>query len=202
MRSTGGFFPLDPAAHSFPLYTDGARRARARAPQMVGTEPMLCNLWPYWYSSTAFGAGNGCKGDQYLFPPSLIPPDTATRMPDRHELRRQVVRRPAGLVPRLVVHRRGALPVHLQRARSTLQFYGDDDMFIFINGILVIDLGGVHQRLPGKVTVDGATGRRPSPEGGSLDADRDQHPALRAAAPIRTPAWRSTSRPATTATVT
>ena len=35
------------------------------------TEPLLCNLWPYWYSSTAFGAGNGCKGDQYLFPPSF-----------------------------------------------------------------------------------------------------------------------------------
>ena len=40
----------------------------------------------------------------------------------------------------------------------SLQFYGDDDMFIFINGVLVIDLGGVHQRLPGRVDVDGDTG--------------------------------------------
>jgi fibro-slime domain-containing protein len=51
----------------------------------------------------------------------------------------------------------------------TLQFYGDDDMFIFINGKLVVDLGGVHQRLPGKVTVTGPTGTATIIEGGSLD---------------------------------
>ena len=41
--------------------------------------------------------------------------------------------------------------VYDRTAGFTLQFFGDDDLFVFINGILVIDLGGVHQQLPGKV---------------------------------------------------
>jgi len=36
-------------------------------------EALLCNLWPYWYSSTMFGAGHACQNDQYVFPPSFGP---------------------------------------------------------------------------------------------------------------------------------
>ena len=50
----------------------------------------------------------------------------------------------------------------------SLQFYGDDDLFIFINGRLVLDLGGVHQRLPGKVTSP-PTASATITEGGALD---------------------------------
>jgi cysteine-rich repeat protein len=77
---TGGFFPLDPPAHGFPLYTM-APAGPGTPPNMVGTEAMLCNLWPYWHSTTAFGAGNNCRGDQYLFPPSLTAADTPTTCP-------------------------------------------------------------------------------------------------------------------------
>jgi len=49
-----------------------------------------------------------------------------------------------------------------------LQFYGDDDLFIFINGHLAIDLGGVHQRLPGRVQVD-AAGTATIIEGGEVN---------------------------------
>ena len=48
-----------------------------------------------------------------------------------------------------------------------LQFFGDDDTFVFINGVLMIDLGGVHQRLPGKVHVN-ADGAATIQEGGNI----------------------------------
>jgi hypothetical protein len=55
-------------------------------------------------------------------------------------------------------------------AGISLQFFGDDDLFIFINGVLVLDLGGVHQQLPGKVTVAGDPGVATIIEGGCLDS--------------------------------
>jgi ribosomal protein S27AE len=55
-------------------------------------------------------------------------------------------------------------------AGISLSFFGDDDLYIFINGVLVLDLGGVHQQLPGKVTVTGDPGDASYTEGGCLDA--------------------------------
>ncbi|HEY4103826.1 MAG TPA: DUF4215 domain-containing protein [Polyangiaceae bacterium] len=45
-----------------------------------------------------------------------------------------------------------------QAAKSaTLAFTGDDDVWVFINGTLAVDLGGLHEPLDGSVTVDGTT---------------------------------------------
>ena len=41
---------------------------------------------------------------------------------------------------------------------ATLEFVGDDDMWVFINGRLAVDLGGVHTPEIGSVTVDATTG--------------------------------------------
>jgi fibro-slime domain-containing protein len=165
---TGGFFPLDPPAHGFPLYQP-APAGPGAAPQMVGTEAMLCNLWPYWYSTTAFGAGANCRGDQYLFPPSLIPPDTATGCPTGMNCNGKWYTNQQGWYHDSWFTDE-ARYLFTYDGDFTLQFYGDDDMFIFINGKLVVDLGGVHQRLPGKVTVTGTTGTATIIEGGNMDA--------------------------------
>jgi fibro-slime domain-containing protein len=37
---------------------------------------------------------------------------------------------------------------------ETFQFQGDDDVWVFINGKLTVDLGGLHPRMLGKVSLD------------------------------------------------
>jgi fibro-slime domain-containing protein len=43
---------------------------------------------------------------------------------------------------------------------ETLQFIGDDDVWVFVNGQLAVDLGGVHGASPGSVTLDVAGAAR------------------------------------------
>jgi len=155
----GGFFPLDPADNKFPLVgMAGAGPGTVKMMPAPWNEALLCNLWPYWKVGTAAATfGANCIGDQYLFPPSTT-----------------VV---AGMwTPAMqgwfhdAWYTTEARYLFVYNDAFNLQFYGDDDMFIYINGVQVIDLGGVHQRLPGRVDVDGTTGKATIIEGGSLDA--------------------------------
>jgi fibro-slime domain-containing protein len=41
---------------------------------------------------------------------------------------------------------------------ATLQFVGDDDVFVYINKILAVDLAGLHQREQGEITLDATDG--------------------------------------------
>jgi fibro-slime domain-containing protein len=57
----------------------------------------------------------------------------------------------------------------------SLQAYGADDIFIFINGKLVLDLGGTHEPIGGKVVID-TTGNANIVEGGFLGVDGEVLP--------------------------
>jgi fibro-slime domain-containing protein len=121
------------------------------------SEPLICALWPYWYSSATFGAGAGCKADQYLFPPSV----SASVLPGGAWVTAmQGWYHDAwfSMEARYLVAFNGAFD---------LQFYEDDDMFVFINGVLVNDLGGTHSPIPGKVHV-ASTGFASVQEGGAI----------------------------------
>ncbi len=180
----GGFFPLDPIVNGtpqYPLYytqadlnttsptTGLVNQGSPNGPGTVTTTPaawseqLLCNLWPYWYSPyktstvTTFGGGHNCVGDQYLFPPSV---SFATNPSGNWISKMQGWYHDSWFSTE-------ARYLFAFNGPFDLQFFGDDDTFVFINGTLVIDLGGVHQRLPGQVSVD-ASGMATTQEGGEV----------------------------------
>jgi cysteine-rich repeat protein len=143
----GGFFPLD---------------------TLNPSQATLCNLWPYWNHYNGTPIWTTCTGDQYLFPPRVIQSDC----PDQDPLSNgcwvpgvQGVKHDSYFTDEARYYF-----VYDGANGISLSFFGDDDLFIFINGVLVLDLGGIHEQLPGKVVVSGDPGDAQVTEGGCLDA--------------------------------
>ncbi len=88
----------------------------------------LCNMWPYW------GTWAGCAGDQWD--------------PIGEEFLH------ADGVERNFYFTTEARYLMVYQGGEYLDFFGDDDVWVFINGKLALDLGGTHQQLQGSVTLE------------------------------------------------
>ena len=130
----------------------------------------LCDLWPYWNHGNGTPIWPTCQGSQYFFPPRVTAADCPAG---------SILSNGCWVTNTLGVKHDSYFTtearyffVYSSATPLTLQFFGDDDLFAFINGILVLDLGGVHQQTPGKVVVSGGPGESQATitEGGCLDA--------------------------------
>ncbi len=118
----------------FPLDTVSATASR----------PKVCNLWPYWTAPATCIAqqwdARGWSGNQATIPsppPGFMLPNVAG-MPRNFYFTSEV---------RYLFRYAGG---------EVLSFFGDDDVWVFINGHLVLDLGAPHERLRGTVTLSAA----------------------------------------------
>jgi cysteine-rich repeat protein len=141
----GGFFPLD---------------------TLNPAQATLCNLWPYWNRPDGTPIWTNCTGYQFYYPPKVTDADCSASASQgcwvdavkgvKHD-------------NYFTFEARYRLTYDGDNGLS-ISMYGNDDLFMFINGQLVLDLGGTHQALPGRVTVKGNPGDAKVIEGGCLDA--------------------------------
>jgi hypothetical protein len=144
-----GFFPLD---------------------TLNATQTTQCMLWPYWNrpdGKTPIWKSCG-KADQYLFTPRATASDCASN--DSLDDGCWVTQVQGKKHNSYFTDEARYYFVYDSTNGMSLSFFGDDDLFIYINGTLVLDLGGVHQQLPGTVTVKGGPGDALVVEGGCLDS--------------------------------
>lgn len=119
----------------------------------ASSRPKLCNLWPYWASG--LGATNCVATDanpvKQQWDPRAWPSGQATG-PQAGETLGQPIKPVTGMM-RNFYFTSEARYLFRYQGGETLGFFGDDDVWVFINGKLVLDLGAPHERMKGQVTL-------------------------------------------------
>jgi fibro-slime domain-containing protein len=119
----------------------------------ASTRTKLCNLWPYWL--TGLGATNCVASStnpvKQQWDPRAWPSGQATG-PQTGETLGQPITPVTGTM-RNFYFTSEARYLFRYQGGETLGFFGDDDVWVFINGHLVLDLGAPHERMKGQVTL-------------------------------------------------
>ncbi len=110
----------------------------------------ICNLWPYWAAGLTTAANcvasNGNPVPSQWDPKGSGTAGTAgTGGP---------VAPVTGMMRNFYFTSEVRYLFRFGGTASTLAFYGDDDVWVFINGKLGLDLGAPHERLQGSVSID------------------------------------------------
>lgn len=109
--------------------------------------PKVCNLWPYWVAGTNCVANDGNPVWQQWDPRGSY---TAGMAGEGGPVK------PVTGVARNFYFTSEVRYLFKYVGGETLAFYGDDDVWVYLNGKLVLDLGAPHERLQGSVTLTAA----------------------------------------------
>ena len=117
-------------------------------PLEASARAKLCNLWPYWTVGTGACVANDGNNVPQQWDPlgSYTAGEAGTGGPVK----------PVQGVMRNFYFTSEVRYLFRYSGAGSLAFYGDDDVWVFINGKLVLDLGAPHERLKGSVVMTGA----------------------------------------------
>jgi fibro-slime domain-containing protein len=114
----------------------------------------LCNIWPYWILSSSDDccAGPGCPVASQWDP--TIDYGSCTAGGDGGPVPPNGQGEITGMERNFYFTTEARYLFRYDAAAPpTLSFYGDDDVWVFVNGQLALDLGAPHERLEGSVRV-------------------------------------------------